>query len=65
MVPALVVQEKNTNSVMVNWRNNMKYILTFLMIVLIGGGIALSFVGIPAPKSDMRIPIAINVSQKS
>lgn len=43
----------------------MKYILTFLIIVLIGGGIALSFIGIPAPKSDMRIPIAINVSQKS
>lgn len=42
----------------------MKYILTFLVIVIIGGGIALSLVGIPAPKSDMRLPIAINVQDK-
>lgn len=38
----------------------MKYILTFLIIVIVGGGIALSLIGVPAPKSDMRIPIAIN-----
>ncbi|MDP3935867.1 MAG: hypothetical protein Q8Q56_02635 [Alphaproteobacteria bacterium] len=42
----------------------MKYILTFLVIVIIGGGIALSLVGIPAPKSDMSLPIAINVQDK-
>lgn len=39
----------------------MKYLLTFLIVALVGGGIALSFVGIPAPKTEMRIPIAVNV----
>jgi hypothetical protein len=39
----------------------MKYLLTFLLIVVVGGGIALSMIGVPAPKSTMRIPIAINV----
>jgi hypothetical protein len=39
----------------------MKYILTFLIIVVVGGGIALSLIGVPAPKADMHIPIAINV----
>ena len=42
----------------------MKYILTFFVIIIIGGGIALSLVGIPAPTSDMRIPIAIDVQNK-
>jgi hypothetical protein len=43
----------------------MKYILTFLVIVIVGGGIALSLVGIPAPKSETRLPIAINVQEKA
>jgi hypothetical protein len=42
----------------------MKYILTFLVIVVVGGGIALSFVGIPAPTSEMRLPITLNVQDK-
>lgn len=42
----------------------MKYIFTFMVIVIIGGGIALSLVDIPAPKSDVRIPIAIDVQNK-
>lgn len=40
----------------------MKYILTFLLIVLVGGGVALALIGIPAPKSNVRIPISINVT---
>lgn len=42
----------------------MKYFLTFLVIVIVGGGIALSLVGIPAPKSEIRLPITINVQDK-
>lgn len=39
----------------------MKYLLVFLLTVLVGGGIALSLVGVPSPKSDMRVPIQVNV----
>lgn len=42
----------------------MKYVLTFLVIVCVGGGVALSLVGVPAPKSDMRIPITLNDQNK-
>jgi hypothetical protein len=39
----------------------MKYALIFLLVVVVGGGIALSLMGIPAPKSEQRIPITVNV----
>lgn len=42
----------------------MKYIFTFLVIVIVGGGIALSLVGVPAPKSEVRIPITVNEQPK-
>lgn len=39
----------------------MKYLLTFLIIVLIGSGIALSVIGIPAPVTETTINVPINV----
>lgn len=39
----------------------MKYLLIFTAVVVVGGGVALSLVGVPAPKTDLNIPIAVNV----
>jgi hypothetical protein len=39
----------------------MKYLLVFLIIVLVGAGVAFSFIGIPAPISELHIKLPVNV----
>lgn len=36
-----------------------KIILTFLLVVLVGGGVMLSMVGIPSPKKEIRRSVSI------
>lgn len=36
-----------------------KILLTFILVVLVGGGIMLSMVGIPSPKKEIRRSVSI------
>jgi hypothetical protein len=43
----------------------MKYILVFVGIFIIGGSVAVSMIGVPAPKRELHIPISLGPCESS
>lgn len=42
-----------------------KIVLTFLLVVLVGGGIMLSMVGIPSPQKEIRRSVPLQTNNDS